>query len=98
MPSSQVKEWVRGNDFFTSAFGGSRVEQKGDVFVPNLKTPHIHISNNFVVLKKSVTNHIDLIRGSEVFNGRCQDALSYSASHSADMEQVCRYILSQLAD
>ena len=91
MPSRQVRDWVRGNDFF----GTARITQGRDTFVPtNNHYPHIHIGDGFVVYSKTSNNHMDLIRGDSVYEERTQQA--FDTCNDANMMQVCRYILSQL--
>lgn len=90
MPSRNVRDWIRSNDFFSG-----RVTSKSDgLYVPyENRYPHIHVGDNFVVYSKSKHNHIYLIQGSMVFGARAQQA--YDDCRDAEMMQICRFILSQ---
>lgn len=72
------------------------VTQGRDTFVPvNNRYPHIHVGDGFVVYSKTSSNHMELIRGNVVHAARTQQACD--DCNNADIMQVCRYILSQLA-
>ena len=93
MNPKQVAEWATTNDFFTPDFGGGRVVEGNDVFIPTAHIyPHIHIGKDFVVLSKNRNNHVELMRGDQVFKARIQNNLN---GYMSDINQVLRYMDSQ---
>ena len=96
MSVDQVRTWVLSNDYFTPDFGGSRVQQGNDVFVPTAaRKPHIHIGRDFIVYSKTETNHSYLIEtGGVIRQGRIAQALTDVTDDN--MKQLLRYMSSQL--
>lgn len=93
MNPKQVADWATTNDFFTPEFGGGRVVIGNDIYIPTAHIyPHIHIGKDFVVLSKSSNNHIELMRGEQVFTARIKNNLK---GYMGDVDQVLRYMESQ---
>jgi hypothetical protein len=96
MSVDTVRQWVKTNDYFTPAFGGSRDVQGTDVFVPTAhKYPHIHIGANYITYSKTPSNHVYLVEtGGVVRMNRIDNALTEQGA--GDMNQLLRHMKSQL--
>ena len=91
-----VRHWVETNDYFTAAFGGSRVVQGQDVFVPTADCyPHIPIGENPIIYSKTPNYHIYLVEAGGVLRmNRIDNALG--EQEAGDMNQLLRHMRSQL--
>ena len=94
-PTDYVKAFVEGNDYFEN----NVVRKNTDMYVPsNNRYPHIHIGKNFVVYSKSKGNHSYLVEKSQSRASKSRTLNAKQNSGSADIMQICDYLLSQFCD
>jgi hypothetical protein len=90
-----IREWVKTNDFFE---GGRDISDRQNTYVSSRNVyPHVHIGSNFITYSKGPNNHSYLIEaGGVVRKGRIDTALADAPQADVFMNQVLRYMSSQL--